>query len=445
MVWQLSLNLRNIFTAKQVDVYHTFRHSPKLKLLILTGAVRAGKTYIDNFLFLQSVKEASKVAKENGQPFAEYILAGATAGSIQTNVLDELQRTFNLNLKPDRHNRFTIKFKGLPPVKIRQAYTGSKSGVKSIKGMTASGAYINEGSMASEEVFEEIISRCSERGAKVICDTNPDVPTHFIKKMIDQAREEHNPRIIAKHFTIFDNRENLDPDYLQAMVNSKSGVFYERDILGLWSSGQGLVYADFDRKRNEITRQEFHQRFTESQRKHMQYIAGVDWGFGHKGCIVVLAIYHNHDFYMIEEHTRLHKNQPYWLNVAHQIVDRYGNIPFYCDSARPDYVSAFQEQGLNAINAFKYRLSGCDMVATLIKTGHFHVIKECIDEFEKELYAYTWDEDKGEPIKKNDDVMDALRYPIATFLRRKHAEHATVAITQSYDDKQAILGNLGLA
>ena len=33
-------------------------------------------------------------------------------------------------------------------------------------------------------------------------------------------------------------------------------------------------------------------------------------------------------------------------------------------------------------------------------------------QFLDEVYSYVWDGDKGEPVKVNDDVMDAVRYAI---------------------------------
>lgn len=440
------MNLRNLFTEKQIDVYHTFRHSPKLKLLILTGAVRAGKTFIDNFLFIQSVKYAATIAKEQGKPFVQYILAGASYKNIHNNVLSELNATFGLNFKFRQDGSFQMKFKGLPPVKVVLAYTKSSAGVSGIRGMTAYGAYINEASLAKKDVFEEIRSRCSGKGARVICDTNPDVPTHYLKQLIDQAEERNDPTIVAKHFTIFDNKENLDPDYLETMVNSKSGVFYERDILGLWSSGDGIVYADFDIHENEITRAEYEEMYPEQVRKHgLTYIAGVDWGYEHKGCIVVIAVDYQNNFTLIEEHTHKHWQGTDWLAKANEIKARYGNIKFYCDSARPEYVGMFRQNGINAINAYKSIMKGVDIVATIIKQRKFKIIKEAIDYFEKEIFEYNWDEKTGEPEKKdgNDDVMDTTRYAVATYTNEQESKKVNRNLNQSARDKQRVISGLG--
>ena len=47
-----------------------------------------------------------------------------------------------------------------------------KNTLRRIRGMSAFGAYINEGSTANNAVFKEVLSRCSEEGARVMIDTN---------------------------------------------------------------------------------------------------------------------------------------------------------------------------------------------------------------------------------------------------------------------------------
>lgn len=48
-----------------------------------------------------------------------------------------------------------------------------------------------------------------------------------------------------------------------------------------------------------------------------------------------------------------------------------------------------------------------------MKQKKFYVLETC-KQFLKEVYNYVWDENKGLPVKKNDDVMDSVRYAIYT-------------------------------
>lgn len=442
-------DLRNVFTAKQVEVLHQFTDNKDWKLMINSGAVRAGKTFVDNFLFLLAVRHAAEIANEQHKPFVQFILAGASSKTIQSNILDELKTTFDLEFKFDKHGSFQVKFPKLPPVKVVMAYTKSIAGLSSIRGMTAYGAYINEASLANELVFDEIQKRCSGKDARIICDTNPDVPTHFLKKIIDRAAETNDKTVVANHFTIFDNEENLDPVYLQHLLNTTpTGMLYDRDILGKWTSGEGIVYADFDIKKNVITLDEFNKQYPPAMQRHgLKYVAGVDFGYEHKGCIVVIAVdKHRGKYYMVEEITHKHWQKERWILTAQKLVRKYGNIPFYCDYARPEYVTAFQDAGIKAFNAYKSRLYGVEIVGSLIKQVRFQVIKEAIDYFEKELFEYNWDEKTGDPEKKdgNDDVMDTVRYAIATYVNLQDKKRSNSNKSQSYNSKLEVADNLGL-
>ncbi|MBO3282371.1 phage terminase large subunit, partial [Intestinimonas butyriciproducens] len=47
---------------------------------------------------------------------------------------------------------------------------------------TSFGAYVNEASLANEVVFKEIISRCSGTDARIVWDSNPDNPNHWLNR-----------------------------------------------------------------------------------------------------------------------------------------------------------------------------------------------------------------------------------------------------------------------
>lgn len=58
--------ITNFFTPKQVEVFHTYKTKP-FKIMILSGAVRSGKTFIDNtVLFLNELKRVAEFARLRG-------------------------------------------------------------------------------------------------------------------------------------------------------------------------------------------------------------------------------------------------------------------------------------------------------------------------------------------------------------------------------------------
>lgn len=306
-----------MLTPKQQTVLHQAFNNQSWRLMINYGAVRAGKTIVDNIIFLYEVRRVAEQAAAKNVDNPLYILAGVSSKTIWNNVLIPLMNTFDLNFQFDNHNNFKLF-----GVTIVQAYTGSIGGLGGIRGLTAWGAYINEASMANEEVFTEIRNRCSESKARVVCDTNPDVPTHWLKKKYIDNDDEH---IISNHFVLDDNTF-LDEEYIASLkATTPTGMFYDRAILGLWVADEGIVYKDFDKQTMVLKEPRFPMTY---------YTAGIDWGYEHPTSIVVFGHddYGNH--YLVEEHTEKYKEIDYWTSVAKGIQQRYGpNIPYYCDTA----------------------------------------------------------------------------------------------------------------
>ncbi len=388
--------LIDVYSPKQIEVLDAVINDTWF-INILHGAKRAGKTKIDNDTFLFELRRVRKIADEIGVKEPMYILAGVSSATIQKNVLQELYNDYGIEPKYDKHNNFTLL-----GVKVVQAYTGNIGGVKSIRGMTAFGAYINEASLAVREVFAEIISRCSAPKSRILADTNPDNPEHWLKK---EYIDNPSKKIINFHFELDDNTF-LSEDYRENIKETTpSGMFYDRDIKGLWVSAEGVVYRDFDSNKHYIQSSELPLLQT--------FYCGVDWGYEHWGSIVVIGVDEQGVKYLIEEHATQYEEIDYWVDVAKGIQNRYGaRTPFYCDSARPEYVKKFRKEKINSIKADKARLSGVESVAKLFKTDSLFICRDKVSKFRDEIYQYVWDKSKGEPIKQFDDVLDSLRYAI---------------------------------
>lgn len=404
-------NLSALYTDKQINILKATERRDWF-MLINHGAKRTGKTILNNDLFLRELIRVRKAADDEGVETPQYILAGATLGTIQKNVLIELTNKYGIEFKFDKYNSFNLF-----GVQVVQTGHSKVSGIGAIRGMTAYGAYINEASLAHEEVFDEIKSRCSGSGARIIVDTNPDHPEHWLLKDYIENKEP-KAGILEFSFQLDDNTF-LNERYKESIkASTPSGMFYERNINGQWVSGDGVVYSDFDLELNTITEEELNDI------PMKEYFAGVDWGYEHYGSIVVIGRSIKGDFYLIEEHAHQFKFIDDWVEIAKGVVERYGNINFYCDTARPEYVTEFRKHRLRAINADKSVMSGIENVAKLFKQRKLKVLYEQMDRFKQEIYKYVWHPTKGEPIKEFDDVMDSLRYAIYTHLKPERLRRA---------------------
>ena len=149
------MSLNALYSPKQQEVLR-FAMNNDYFMLINHGAKRSGKTVVDNDLFLHELRRVRKIADDIGVALPQYILAGPDLGAIHRNILNELTNKYGLEFQFDKFNRFKL-------FGVRVCCFGHSkiNDLGRIRGMTSFGAYINEATVANQEVFNEIKSRCS--------------------------------------------------------------------------------------------------------------------------------------------------------------------------------------------------------------------------------------------------------------------------------------------
>lgn len=387
-----------LFAPKQEDVLKRVSSSDFF-ICGLHGAKRSGKTFINNIIFLKELVRVRCIADKLGIDEPMYILAGTSSTSIQNNILQELYNEFDIEPKYDKHGSFIMA-----GVKVVQIYTGSISGLKRARGFTAYGAYVNEASLANETVFKEIISRCSGEGARIVFDTNPDNPNHWLKTDYIDSKDD---MIIDFHFQLDDNTFLSERYKNSIKAATPSGKFYDRDILGLWTIAEGAIYADFDKAKHIVK---------QAPDNIVHYYAGVDWGYDHHGSIVIIGETTDGTAYIVDGIAKQYEEIDFWAEQAHEFKKKYGDIDFYADSARPEHVMRFDREGFKVHNARKEVIAGIEEVAKLWKNDQLFYVQGSIPRFEDEIYQYKWKPNsaKDEPLKEYDDVLDSVRYAIYT-------------------------------
>ena len=391
------MKLINAFHEKQIKAL-----KDDSRILVLYGAKRTGKTYVLVIKFLLHLRKF----RDSGYKF---IIGGATLATIKSNILDEIEAITGISIKLDRYNNFRL-FGCM--ILVRPGMTSDSW--KTVRGFTAYGVLMNEGTALHNVYIKEAISRCSGEGAKIFIDTNPENPLHSIKvDYIDKSGErlsDGTVNIDSIHYKLDDNTF-LDKTYVESIkMSTPSGMFYDRDILGLWVNAEGIVYRDFNSKVHVIESIPEHEVIVE-------YVGGIDWGFEHYGSIVVFAYCESGNYYLVHEDTKQYKFvEQYWLEEAKKLVEKYVGLYFFTETARPEYTRLFIEHNIEVINADKSVIPGIETVSKLFKMNKLFLIKSEIDKIEDELSSYVWSTSTGEekPIKTNDDCLDAVRYCLHT-------------------------------
>ncbi|MCK8627167.1 hypothetical protein [Fructobacillus cardui] len=245
---------------------------------------------------------------------------------------------------------------------------------------------------------------------------------------MDKAGDE-DVRIRVINFKLDDNRKFLSEDYIKQLKASYgSGALYDRAILGLWTSAEGAVYADWYDNENYIERADLPQM--------KRYIAGVDLGYKHYGSIVVIGVGIDDRYYLVYEHSRQLKPISYWVEVGKEVESLFGrDIPFICDTARTEHIDAFSDAGLNAQYADKKVEEGIEIMASLIKRREFLCVRDVLTSrdqsgnsvsiFEDNIHGYVWADKTGKVVKDHDDSLDAIRYVIKDIMNNKNIKSVT--------------------
>ena len=101
------MSLYDLYTPKQIEILKRVKEKDFF-ILGLHGAKRTGKTVINNDIFLRELRRVRKIADALKIREPMYILAGVSSKTIQNNILQELYNRYELDIKFDKHNSFTL-------------------------------------------------------------------------------------------------------------------------------------------------------------------------------------------------------------------------------------------------------------------------------------------------------------------------------------------------
>ena len=292
-------------------------------------------------------------------------------------------------------NKSTLLFYGLDDVEK----------LKSIAGITS--IWIEEASELNQKDFDQLDLRLRSDNQniymQIILTFNPISSYHWLKKKffdigvddcyIQKTTYLDNRFLPEKYKDVFENLRRTNPEY------------YEVYALGNWGIIEGVIYKD-------ITIIDKLPEYCEDE-----YI-GLDFGYNHPYVVVHVKI-EKSNIYVNEI---IYESELPNQNAIKKINDRFSfirDLMIYADSARPDLINDFVEDGFMIEKANKSVFDGINTV----KSFNIHVTntsKNILREFE----LYSWKKDKNdnfmdEPIKQNDDAMDAIRYALTPFIQKK--------------------------
>lgn len=388
------------------------------RINVWEGSIRSGKTIASLLRWLLFVA--------NPPRDGELVIVGKTRETVNRNLFGPLQ---NPNLFGKQITKQIHYNPGAPTATLlgRTVHILGANDAKAepkIRGMTVCGAYVDEATVLPRTFWDQLVGRCSVPGAKIFATTNPDNPSHWLRKYYLLRSVETQLR--SWHFTIDDNPA-LDPSYVAWLKSTYTGLWYKRFVLGQWVQAAGAIYDMWDEQRHVV---DILPRIT-------RWISlGVDYGTVNPFAALMLGLGEDQRLYFTNEWRydsklarRSLTDHEYserlrrWLGAIKHPHEpgREGVHPEWTcvDPSAASFVQQLYRDGLVPTLASNAVLDGIRNVGSLLATDRLKVHRSCAGWIE-EVPGYVWDEEHAEkygedkPIKANDHSLDGGRYGIHT-------------------------------
>lgn len=402
------------FSPKQKQALMLLKNGGLKRINIFEGSVRSGKTYISMVMWGLWVAASPKDGA--------FLMSGKTLCTLKRNVLEPMSALFGRCFTYSTAKKEGLLFGR----KIFLEGAANAESESKIRGMTLSGAYCDELTLFPEDFFVMLLSRLSEKGAKLFATTNPDDPNHWVKR---DYLDNKSLDLLSLKFCLDDNIF-LPKKYVEQLKNEFCGVFYDRFILGEWTAAEGRIYDGFG-KSNIISVDEL--RLKTAQNSIVHSVIGVDYGgsgsssaFAHVGFDAGFK-----NVYVLSEYFDSKNTSAECLINAFRdfVAEEKEKFPTlmtaFCDSAEQLLIKSFRGAvRIEVKNALKKPINTrINMLSRLISANRFFVLDHCPHTIDA-IRGAVWD---ARSIHKNQrldngttniDSLDALEYAFERFERQ---------------------------
>ena len=385
------------------------------------GPVRCGKSYAVDLRWIDYITRDA--------PPGDLFMFGKTLTALKRNIINPMRELIGPDMQ---YTNQMIKLWGRV---IHTMGANDAQAEGKIRGSTSAGSYYDELTLLPEDFFTMSLSRLSVRGAKGFATTNPDSPSHWLKKKyMDRAKELH-----WRMFSwTLDEAPFLDPEFVEALKREYTGLFYRRFIKGEWVMAEGAIYDTFDEGIHVVDKLPYD--------RPDYYIIGCDYGTGNPTVFILMGVKNQPNgkplvcaereyYYDSTEKQRQKTDAEYADDLADFVKllkapqipgDRRthpGLMAIYVDPSALSFKLECSRKGLPIRDADNSVLDGIRFQATMLANGQYVIHRRCKHTI-AEYPGYVWDPKKqllgiDAPIKTGDHCKDAERYGLYTHLGAK--------------------------
>ena len=395
------------FSPKALD----FLSNSDARVNILHGSVRSSKTINCTVRWLSYIVDG---------PQGDLAMLGKTTATLQRNVLNDL-----FDIVGPKNYKWLNRQQGELQIFGRRIYcfgANNEDAESKIRGATFAGAYCDEANLYPQSVFNQLMARMSIKGAKCFCNCNPDNPYHWFYTDYITNNTIKDKKVWQ---FLMDDNLSLDADYIEALKQMYTGVWYERMIEGKWVAAEGRIYDMFDDKTHMIDTTAF-IRSSGLNPKAIKWIVGCDYGtatvmsWGLYGRLPNGTYLKVKEYYYDAMKMKVQKTDGEFADEFDAWIKQADVKPWavFCDPSAASWKTELMRRGYVVLNANNDVINGIRKVATMLNTGKFYIDKSCVNT-KMEYSTYSWDpmaqkQGKDRPIKEHDHTCDTDRYVVYT-------------------------------
>jgi phage terminase large subunit len=258
--------------------------------------------------------------------------------------------------------------------------------------------FVNEANLISKALFDQLLIRTTGQS---FLDWNP---ADFISWVYEVADNPKNKRI---HSTYLNNISNLSESQVRNIEQYKDlPDDFMWKVYGLGERGKAkeIIYTQW-------------KQYDEVAEGDVFY--GLDFGYVHPAALVKVTHYEGQNYF--EE--IVYQSGLTLSDLSRIIKEKLPErATIYADAAEPKSIEELYRQGFNIKPAVK------DVWAGIVKMKSYPInLHYNSKNLRREFMSYKWKKDKNdnvieEPVKANDDLMDACRYAVFTHLTKMKFE-----------------------
>ncbi len=235
---------------------------------------------------------------------------------------------------------------------------------------------------------------------------NPIDKNHWLHKFFFEPDEKGKLRQSERLKYTYKDNPFLDADYIEELEDLKNidPIYYSVYALGEWGTLSNQIYSNY-----------VVEEFSHPMNFYDTVCSGADFGFVHPSAWLLIGI-KDADVYVIDEICERKLINSEFINRIQGKLSLYRkqDVDIYCDWAEPARIEEMSRSGLHVLEANKNVVEGINVV----KRYRIHCHERCVN-FNKEISGYRFKQDiKGnvteKPVKYNDDLVDCLRYSLAS-------------------------------